>query len=442
MTSPTPPTSPQTSTPPRLQPVPAPVPRDRRPRPRGRIAPRARRLLQHFWVVPALWCTAAVLLGLAVPHLDTTWLAGHLPFLFPGDVEGARTVLSTIAGAMISVTGLVFSNTMVVLQLAGTQYSPRVITTFLHDRVTQHTLGLFAACFVYALTVLRALADSGGAAADGVPQVAVTLGYALVLASVAMFLTFIHHITSSIGVGSVLRATARSTRALLERSQECAPLVPRADEQPALPELGAPHVVIAPRSGHLDAIDVEALCREATREGARVEVLHPLGTFVVEGGPLALVHGADAATDWAHAVTRHLDLADERTLGQDVSFGVRRLVDIAERALSPGVNDPTTAVQVLDQLHDLLRRMASAEDHWPVHSDDEGVVRVVTRERSFADHLDLALDEICHWGESSLQVPARVESLLADLEAAATAAHRPVVAAKRAALAGARGGSS
>ncbi len=371
----------------------------------------------------------AVAVGLTIPRLDAQSLSTALPFLFPGDVEGARSVLSTIAGAMISVTGLVFSNTMVVLQLASSQFSPRLLQTFLQDKVVQHTLGVFTASFVYALTVLRSLADNSGEGADSVPQVAITLAFVFVLAAVAMFLAFIHHITRSVGVENVVRRTADSARSLLERSGETRQQLPH--DPVELPRLGNQVVAVAVRSGYLDGLDAGWLTRTAAKHDVRVELLRSVGDFTVEGSPIALVHGAaDAAVDWSQLLDRGLAVARERSMDQDLSFGFRRLVDIAERALSPGINDPTTAVQAVDQLHDLLRRMVVSGDPYPIHVDGDGVPRLVTREPTFATLLDLAVDEVAHWGKDSIQIPLRLRSMLEDLAAAATPNHRTTVRAK------------
>ena len=394
---------------------------------------RVRRLLYRalapFWVVPTLWCLAAVVLGLAIPQVERD-SSGFLPFLFQGGVDGARTVLSSIAGAMISVTGLVFSITIVVLQLASSQFSPRVLRTFLESRITQHTLGVFAASFLYSLTVLRSVFDTPG---SSVPQVGVTVAYLLVLGAVAMFLAFIHHITQSISVTNVISRAADETRHLLQRGQsetEHHPLT-----VPELPQLGQQRTVVATSTGYLDTIDQAVLCSAATEHDARVELLHPLGSFVPEGAPVALVHGAGSSdVDWDSQVAAGLGWTGDRTMQQDISFGLRRLVDIAERALSPGINDPTTAVQVIDQLHDILRRMVIARDPYPVRHDDDGHVRLVTKDWTFSQYLDLAVDEIAHYGADSLQVPRRLDAMLLDLEAAATPAHRPTVAAKAAEL--------
>ena len=406
-------------------PAPAPLLRPQTARVRRRL----RLVFEPFWVVPATWSVLSVVLGLAVPQLDDA-TRRHLPLLFDGGVESARSVLSTIAGAMISVTGLVFSITIVVLQLASSQFSPRVLATFLQDRLTQHTLGVFAASFLFALTVLRSI-DDNGSSEVAVPQLAVTLSFVFVLGAVAMFLAFIHHITQSISVATVIKRVGDETRQLLKSSETRRGRLP--DTTPDLPQLEGQTVLTAPRSGYLDRLDPDLLCRTAGQHGVRLEVLHPLGTFVAEGAPVVLVHGASAAP-WVEGVWSGLTIQRERTMEQDVTFGIRRLVDIAERALSPGVNDPTTAVQAVDELHDLLRRIVAQTTVVGIYADQDGVPRLLTSEHTFGDLLDLAVDEIALYGRDGLQIPARLDRMLTDLEVAATPAHRDAVRAKRDAL--------
>ena len=390
----------------------------------GRPRRWARKLFTPFWVVPSLWCLGAVSAGLLLPELEQAnprWF----PLLFQGGATGARSLLSTIAGAMISVTGLVFSITIVALQLASSQFSPRVLRTFLDDRIPQNTLGVFAASFLYSLTVLRSVIEGTTSRSESVPQLAITLAYLLVLGSVAMFLWFIHHITLSISVGSVITQLGIETRAMLpDHVGRSAPLG-------ELTSFDAQRVVVAARSGVLDVIEVATLRRVAQQHDVRIEVLHRRGTFVPEGAPLAMVHGGAATEDWDALVNRGLELAPERSMQQDHSYGLRQLVDVAERALSPGINDPTTAVQVIDQLHDLLRRLGGQPDPDGVELDDDGIVRVVTREWTFGDLFDLAVDEIAHWGSEGVQVPQRLDAMFADLAVGVEPQFRTIVQAKR-----------
>lgn len=388
---------------------------------------RVRLIFEPFWVVPAIWSVLAVLAGIASPRLDES-TGTALPLLFDGGVESARTILATMAGAMISVTGLVFSITIVVLQLASSQFSPRVLNTFLQDRVTQHTLGVFVASFLFSLTVMRSLSNIDNQA----PTLSVTIAFFLVLGAVAMFLTFIHHITQSIAVSTVVKRVGDDTRGLLTRSADRRGSMP--DTMPDLPHLRDQTVVTAPRTGYLNRLDTGALSSLAHRCDVRIEVLLPLGSFLPEGSPMFLIHGPGTTKghDWAKRTQHGFTLARERSMEQDMTYGFRRMVDIAERALSPGVNDPTTAVQCIDELHDILRRMAVEPAAVGVHADKDGVVRVVTSEWTFAQYLDLAVDEIAHWGADSLQIPLRLTHMLNDLAAAATEANKPAIRAKAA----------
>jgi uncharacterized membrane protein len=417
---------------------PAPTPQPRR-RTEG-VRRRLTKLFSPFWVVPALCCLVAFAMGLALPALDQQ-LADRVPFLFPAGSDGARTMLSTIAGAMISITGLVFSITIVVLQLASSQFSPRVLHTFLDERVPQFTLGVFAASFVYALTVMRTVSDAAPGPRGGVPQIAVTVSFLLVLASVAMFLAFIHHITQAISVEVILQEVGTEARDLLresraERPQDAGSFAggePDTADDDRTPSRTL--VLVAEQSGYLDYLDAPALVHAAVAMDARIEMLRPLGTFLVPDQPVALVHPlGKAAPDKRRchdAVFASASLTSRRSMEQDVTFGIRQLVDIGERALSPGVNDPTTAVQVVNELHTILHCLAVEPDLPASHRDDDGTTRLVLCEWTFEAYLDLCVDEICHYGKDSLQVPARLEEMLTSLEQAAQPEHRASIQHKR-----------
>lgn len=394
-----------------------------------------RRSFEPFWVVPALWCVAALLAGIVLPEVDEA-LAPYVPLLFQAGTDGARTFLSAIAGAMISITGLVFSITIVVLQLASSQFSPRVLRTYLNQRVPQFTLGVFAASFIYSLTVLRSVSAFSGAGQGSVPQIAVGVSFLLVLGSVGMFLAFIHHITQSISVDTIIETVGKEVLGLLERSAQSRTSAQGVDPTP-LPSMGAPTVVGADSSGYLTYLDHPGLVTLAAAHDVRIEVLHPLGTYLVKGTPVVTVHGGGdhAEVEWDKAVGSRSGVTWRRTTEQDLTFGLRQLVDIAERALSPGVNDPTTAVQVLNELHVILTTIARDDDPYPVHHDEDGTVRLITSEWTFEQFLDLCIDEIAHWGASSLQIPRRIDQLLETLAAVATESHRPMIQAKRAQVA-------
>lgn len=399
-------------------------------------APRLRRdswwtrLWQPFWAIPAACAVGAVLAGVFLPQLDRA-LGAELPFVFPGGPDGARSVLGTIAGAMISVMGLVFSITMVVLQLASQQFTPRLLGTFLQSRLSQGTLGSFIASFVYALTVLREVRgeESGNAF---VPQLSVTVAYLLVLASVGLFMAFINHITQSIQVSRVIGRIGDDTRRIV------AALYPE-----AAPELGGPtwsprpgteHQVVphTGRRGHIAGVDVDALVDLAHGAGGVIVLTRPVGSFLVEGQPLAQCWGAELDEQQVRRLRGAVDVQGEPTLRHDPAFGIRQLVDIAERALSPGVNDPTTAVQAINALHDILRTLVKREAPSPYFLDPDGVVRLVHAPLDVTALVRLAVEEIAHYGSNSIQVPRRLHTMLDDLETAALPQHRATLEQARA----------
>ena len=388
------------------------------------------RLWGPFWVLPSMICALAVAAGLLLPRIDAA-LTDDLPYLFGGGAESARSLLSTIASAMISVTGLVFSITMVVMQLASSQFTPRLLGSFLSSRITQVTLGVFTSSFVFALIVLR---DVRGGDDPFVPQLSVTVAFLLVLASVALFFAFIHHITVSIQVSKVIdRVADQTVRALQQGDDEWGDT---STPSPSWSQAPGPSVTVSAGSGHgvVQRVRYIDLVETARRAGVVVELTTRVGEVRHRGQSLAVVHGAFADDDVIDKVRSSFGLGKERSMPQDPEFGVRQLVDIAERALSPGINDPTTAVQVLDELHRILRVAGSRADRSPHLVDADGTVRVLDLPTTFARLLDLSLDEIAHYGKDSLQVPRRIDTLLDDLWGSVRDEHGAAVTAKRTAL--------
>ncbi|PJJ57754.1 putative membrane protein [Mumia flava] len=377
-------------------------------------------LRDRFWVLPMLCAAVAVVVAVLLSELDETLgTADALPFLFSGGPEGARVLLSAIITSMISFTGLVFSITIVVLQLTSSQFSPRVLRTFLQDRLNQLTLGVFIATFVYALVVLR---DVSGTNEQNpfVPQVALTVAFGLVLASVVVFLIYIHHITQSIRVATIIRTVGNETRRVLERRYP-SDVVPA--PRVALPE-GPGRVVASGTLGVVQRIDDDDLAHLAAQQGVTICLLRAVGEFVPARAPLAEIHGGDRLDD--ETVRSAIGVGSERNFDQDVGFGFRQLTDIAERAISPGINDPTTAVQAVDQMHDLLRRLATRPLP-PRQVVREGRLLVDVPQPGLGDYLALAVDEIARWGADDERVLRRLRVMLADLEHAALPVHRSAV---------------
>jgi uncharacterized membrane protein len=371
-----------------------------------------------FWLIPSLCVVAAIGLAIGLVFVDHEVGSTRTGFLFPGPPAGARTFLSSIIQAMITFTGLVFSITIVVLQLTSSQFSPRVLRTFLRDRTIQLSLGVFVATFVYAMVVLREVRGTGGSGGF-VPRLAVTVTFVLVLLSVGLFIRYVAHIANMIRLASIVDSIGREARAALARCPRSEPVAPE-------PSLGsARRTVGAPRPGVLVAVNAAAIVREGRAADCQFVLLPRVGDYLPEGAPLLRVHGPGDVDDDRLVELVSFDL--ERTLEQDLAFAFRQLVDIAQRALSPGVNDPTTAVQAIDVEHDLLRRLATRPLESGCHTDPEGTVRLVVPVVGFGDYLDLAIGQIWPDAADKVQVPARVRALLDDLAQVARPEYRSAI---------------
>ncbi len=331
---------------------------------------------------------------------------------FTGGPDSARAILSSIATSMMTLTALVFSITIVVLQLASGQFSPRVLRTFLHDWRSQATLGVFLATFLFALIVLREVRGRDGATDLFVPGIAVTVCFLFVILSVGFFVQYIHNITTSIRVIEIIDRISTETVGAIDRVHPS-----DADSTPAAISSLAPTTgtIHSRTRGVVTSVDLAQLSTTAASAEAIVLVVPRVGDFIATGMPLVTVHSNGVGAIDDDEIRKAISLGRERDLSADPAFGFRQMIDIAERALSPGVNDPTTATQCLDHLHDLLRRLAHRPLPPCLTESVEGTVRAVMPQPTWDDYVALALDEIRHWGAGSLQIHQRISSMLDDL---------------------------
>ena len=389
----------------------------------GRAAHWLDALRTQLWPLPALAVALAVVLGLALPALDSA-VDGQLPgnvgvFLFSGGPEAARSVLQAISGSLITVTSLTFSLTVVTLQLASSQFSPRLLRTFTSDRLVHGTLALFLASFAFALTVLRSVRDESNGNTAFVPEISVTLAFALAIASVVALVLFLAHLTREIRVETMMRNVNAETLETIDR------VFP--EDRPArgpepVPASGS-FPIASSSSGFLTSLDPGALLQAAEDSGAVVRIDREPGSSLVEGVPFATAWPAEPARilepetreKLAKDVNAAVATEYERTNVQDVGFGFRQLVDVAARALSPGINDPTTAVHVIGHLSALLCRLAG-RNPGPEHvTDDDGRVRVVLSLPTLRDLLDMAMNQPRQYGAADAAVADRLLGLLHEL---------------------------
>lgn len=375
-----------------------------------------------LWPLPAFAVAVAIGLGIALPELDQALAFGEDPirFVFTGGPSAARTILSAIASSLISVTTLLFSLTIVTLQLASSQYSPRLLQTFVRDRVVQTCLGILLGTFVYALVVLRSVRSADEAQGTSfVPRISVTVAFVLTLAAVGALVAFLSHQTRQLRVETMMRdvhvEAGATLRRLLHQLEE--------DEQadsplPPVPSRARP--VCAQHSGFLVQVAEGPLLDVLTEARTTLRLVVRPGEPVIEGTPIGWAWCDDPAGEpqvdrLADSIRQHVTVGYERADLGDPSYGLRKLVDIAARALSPGINDPTTAVHALSHVSDLLG-VATRRVHWTRRvADDTGVERLLVTSWDFATLLDLALTQPRYYGREDPAVVDRLFGVLAEV---------------------------
>jgi uncharacterized membrane protein len=364
------------------------------------------RLRTSFWFIPALMVVAAVVLSITSIHLDISVkekVIEKIGWIYAGGPEGARSVLAAIASSMITVAGVVFSVTVVILSLTSQQFGPRILRTFIRDRSNQFVLGSFVATFVFCLLVLRTVRGTSSDT-DFVPYISVTLGIALAIVSIGVLIFFVHHAAASIQSSNIVAAISVELDAAIDRlyperigraASEDAFAIPKTDDFVIIPSRVA---------GYVQTIDAAKLLKIMSDHGLLAVILTEPGAFVCYGSSLAAVYGKGHTRQIGTKVSEAFVIGEERTATQDVDFLFRQLTEIAVRALSPGINDPFTAIECLDRLTAGFRRLAEREQPSPVRRDDRGEARVIAPPQSFARMARLSLGSIRHYGQAHEEV--------------------------------------
>ena len=364
---------------------------------------------------------AAVALSFVLVKVDA-WLGveaiRNLGMLYTIGPAGARAILSVIASSMITVASVIFSITMLTLQLASSQFGPRVLRNFMRDRSNQIVLGTFIATFLYCLLVLRTI--RGTEKFSFVPHLSVAFGALLAIASVAVLIYFIHHIATSIRIETLLAHLAAETRAAVDR------LYPeRMGQNPSRDKHGtAEHLipgdfeegarqVLADGSGYVQRIGVDALMQIAIEHDLVVRIEARPGRFVSEGDPILAAYPRDRISDEiANDLGGAFVMGLDRTPEQDLEFSIRRIVELAQRSLSPGINDPTTALYCIDRLGEVFGRLADREIPSPMRFDEMRQLRIVTEVNTFGELACQAFAAIARYGATDVDVIARLLSTM------------------------------
>jgi uncharacterized membrane protein len=376
----------------------------------------------RLWLIPLTYALVSSVLGFTLPRIEHE--------LFPSYVvvsaASAQAYLSAVASGMMALTGIIFSVAFVMVQFSAIAYSPRLVMWFARDPSLYHSLGIFVATFVFALCEL-AWVDRAGS--GKVPLWSSLVVVALVILSMVLFARLIQRL-NDLQISSVLKTIGdrgrEVIREMFQRLDEASP-AKREGGQASIDAgcLGpvTQTVTYAGEPRSIAELDIRRLVASARAADAVIVVSQAVGDTIFDGAPLLTVHGAGARIA-EQELMRSVRLKPERTFEQDPKYPLRLLVDIAIKALSPAINDPTTAVQAIDQIEDLLRRLGRRDLDAGYARDADGKLRLVYPMPTWEDYLTLAFDEIRQYGATSVQVMRRLRSTLIELAASLTSPER------------------
>lgn len=379
-------------------------------------------LRSRMWFIPALIVAGAVVLAVGLIELDMPGSAGRLaerwPRLFGSGAEGSRGLLSAIASSMITVAGVCFSITVVALTLASSQYTSRILRNFMRDRANQVVLGVFVGVFAYCLVVLRTI--RGGDEGAFIPGLAVLVAVLLAFVAIGFLIFFIHHVAASLQATNIIEAVTAETLLAVERLFPApigeAAVMPAGEEPPAALAPLTWETIPALKTGYIQAIDADALFDLAREQSMIVRMEKGIGEFVIEACPLASVSGTPPDEDTVRKLNAAYAVGRHRTVDQDAGYGIRQIVDVALKALSPGINDTTTAINCIDYLGAILVKLATRKIASPYRSE-AGQLRLITLGPTFQSLLADAFVQIRQNAEGNAAVLGRLLQVLATVMA-------------------------
>ncbi len=390
---------------------------------KGRIIQLWETLSSGLWFIPTLLSCFAALLSYLTLLLDRNY--GHeklrtLSYIWVGSAEGARAVLATIAGSTIGVAGVSFSITIVTLSLASTQFGPRLLRNFLGNTSNQVVLGTFVATYLYCLLILRTV-HSGNV--EFVPWISVTFAVVFSILSLGMLIYFIHNVTHSIQGPEVIAAVSRDVKSTLlslykEVAQEPQKTTMSDEKVGELPSdfQTEGYAILGTASGYIQYIDYEKLLDLCCENNVSVRLLKQYGDYADSGLEMMWLHGSNhLVAEVEQEFVNVFSLGTQRLIGQDLRFGMEQLVEIAVRALSPGTNDPFTAINCVDQLGTILRLLKTRKIPSDFRYDKEGIFRIQVRSVSYSEAVDLAFSTIKFYGKEHPSVMNRIAATCEDL---------------------------
>lgn len=368
-----------------------------------------------FWFVPGLMVFSALILSYLMVQLDRFEIlhTGLLDtILYSGSAEGSRSVLSTIAGSMITVAGVVFSITVVALTLAASQFGSRLLRNFMGDRVNQIVLGAFIATFIYCLLVLQSIHYDGTEVF--VPRVATSLSLILALVDFGILIYFFHHVSTLLQAEKIIESVSRElsstiNRLFLEEEEKNIPLKTNKTSNLELDFSENSFSILSRSDGYLKAVDEDGLLKCAVENDLYIKLLHRPGDFVFQNADLMVVRSEhEVEQKLKHKLGSFLIMGGNRIPEQDVEFAIHQLVQLALRAISPGINDPHTAITCIDHLGAAVRLINHKIIPGPFRLDEKGEKRLILNHVTYEGILDSAFNQIRQYANGSADISIRL----------------------------------
>lgn len=385
-----------------------------------RIGTHLEKLRGSYWVIPALMVTTSILFSFITIHIDQTAspsLLTYLGWLGVEDPDGARTFLSVVAGSMIGTTGVTFSITIASLVQASAQLGPRLLNNFLRDRGNQFVLGTFTATYTYCLFILKSINNITEQAF--VPNLSLTVSIVLTILSLSALVYFFHHVSTSLQADYVITEVGEQLTQAIEHlfpekmkysiTQNQAP---EDDWMAKMEEEG--YEVQSKRSGYLQAIETDTLIELAEEEDLAMQVEIRPGEFIAEENTLLTIWPRkEISKELEGKIEENVILGDQRLRLQDVKYHLEQLVEIAVRALSPGINDPFTAMNCIDQIAASLSQLMERSIPKGYNYDSNGKLRLITKPLTFTDIIETSFNPIRRNGASSVSVSLKLLDAIA-----------------------------
>jgi len=371
-----------------------------------------------LWFIPIVMVFASVGLAYLASSLDRNQVFSSFPFAIEAGPDGARTILATIAGSMLTVASVAFSFTIVVFSFASSQYSSRTLHNLMDDNTNQVVLGSLLGSFVYCLLILSTIHLETNSSPGFVPVLSLSGAMALALVDLVLFVLYIHHVSESIQAYHIVHRIRKNTIPAVEhifpahigRSSE-----PQSGESVQVGSLEM-RDVCATSIGYVQMVDGDLVMDIASKHDLLIVVHKSVGTFAITGEVLAKVGPAERVTPQVISRLQHgFVLGDHRTLFQDPLYGILQLSDISVKALSPAINDPNTAVMALNQLGVILRLVARKELPTPVRCDDAGKVRVIAEGPTFSRMISQAFDQTRRYGTSDASIALKLLDVISEI---------------------------